>query len=624
LPDRKSSQESTGPPAYPDTGGEDSTGPRTSSPPSAQDRSEYDNPEYPEFEVHDVVAGYDSAATALVPEYEGVSFENVHAPVLKWLPQSPAWVLDVGAGSGRDAAWFARKGHNVVAVEPSRQLRAVGKACHGSSAIKWIGDELPALAKVVRSKLTFDLVWLSAVWTHVPPNGRRRAFRKLVSLMSPGGSMMLSLRHGPPPRGRPMHSAEPGDIEKLAQEHGLQIVSIQHQQDAGNRPGIAWDVIWLRLPDDGTGALPLLRHIVFNDQKSSTYKLALLRVLLRIADNTGGFVRREGEHHVDLPLGLVALFWVRTFRQLVAEGFPQHPKGNSHLSFAKDAFRGLETRSPYDLRIGQQFTGDDAENLVVAIRDAVDCIRRMPATYITYPRSDKPVFPTERRGPVRLRDSLRLDESFLWSFGTFSVPVNLWQAMSRYAPWIEPAILNEWVHVMRGYERTPTEEASTPWDKYMNALRWLVPDHDTSFVRQLAEDLRNGNSGLFCVWTGRRLTHAFDIDHCFPFAAWPCNDLWNLLPSYPATNRRKGDQLPTRHALEEAEPRILDWWGKAYWKGSAVTQRFIEECRSALPMAVSDSGNVTLESVFEGVTFQQMVLKRDQQLSEWHPNPAGR
>ena len=618
MPDHKSSQKETGPPAYPHSGAEDATGRLTSSPPSAQDRSVYDNPEYPEFEVHDVVSSYDGAAHDLVPLYEGVSFEHVHAPVLTWLPQPAAWVLDVGAGSGRDAAWFAARGHNVVAVEPSRQLRAVGKERHESSAIKWINDELPALSKVVRSKLTFDLIWLSAVWTHVPVSGRRRAFRKLVSLMSPGGDMMLSLRHGPSPPGRPMHPAEPSEIEKLAQEHGLQIVSIQHHQDASNRPDVTWDVIWLRLPDDGTGALPLLRHIVFKDQKSSTYKLALLRVLLRIADSTGGFVRQEGDDHVELPLGLVALFWVRAFRQLVKEGLPQHPKGNSRLSFAKEAFHGLEARSPYDLRIGQQFTGADAANLVVAIRDAVDCIRKMPATYITYPRSNNPVFPTERRGPVRVRDSLRLDESFLWSFGTLSVPVNLWRAMSRYAPWIEPAILNEWINVMRGYERTPTG-----WDEHMNALRWLVPDHDTSFVRQLAEDLRKGNSGLFCVWTGRRLNHAFDIDHCFPFAAWPCNDMWNLLPSYPTTNRQKGDRLPTRHALEGAEPLILDWWEKAYWQESAIAERFIEECRSALPMAVSDSGTVTPESVFEGVVFQQMVLERDQQLSEWGPNPPG-
>ena len=155
----------------------------------------------------------------------------------------------------------------------------------------------------------------------------------------------------------------------------------------------------------------------------------------------------------------------------------------------------------------------------------------------------------------------------------------------------------------------------------MNALRWLVPDHDTSFVRQLAEDLRKGNSGLFCVWTGRRLSRSYDIDHCFPFAAWPCNDLWNLLPSYPATNRRKGDQLPTRHALREAEPRILDWWDRAYGREPSITRRFIDESQSALPMAVSESGTVTLESVFEGVTFQQMVLSRDQQLSEWQPKP---
>ena len=272
--------------------------------------------------------------------------------------------------------------------------------------------------------------------------------------------MMLSLRHGPPPAGRPMHPAQLGEVEQLAQQHGLQIVSVQHHRDAGNRPDITWDVLWLRLPDDGTGALPLLRHIVFKDQKSSTYKLALLRVLIRIADSTAGLVRQEDEDHVDLPLGLVALFWVRAFRQLVAEDLPQHPKGNKHLSFAKGAFHRLADCSPYDLRIGQHFAGVDAESLLAAIRAAVNCIRKMPATYITYPGSSDPVFPTQRKHSVRVRDNLRLDESFLWSFGTLSVPVHLWRAMSRYAPWIEPAILNEWVNVMRGYE-----QASTPWDK---------------------------------------------------------------------------------------------------------------------------------------------------------------
>jgi protein-L-isoaspartate O-methyltransferase len=39
------------------------------------------------------------------------------------LPAPPARVLDVGAGSGRDAAWLTSLGLEVVAVEPSVALR---------------------------------------------------------------------------------------------------------------------------------------------------------------------------------------------------------------------------------------------------------------------------------------------------------------------------------------------------------------------------------------------------------------------------------------------------------------------------------------------------------------------
>lgn len=396
-----------------------------------------------EFEVRDVVAGYDTGARDLAPEYERISFDEVHAPVLDLLPDSAGCVLDVGAGSGRDAGWFAAQGYEVVAVEPSAKLRAAGKERHESPGIRWMDDALPALDKVLRSKLTFDIVWLSAVWMHVPPSTRSRAFRKLVSVMSPGGSIMVSLRHGAPPPRRPMEPATAAEIEALARRHGLQTIRSTRHPDAGGRPGISWEVLWLRLPDDGTGTLPLLRHVVFNDRKSSTYKLALVRTLIRIADGAAGLARAGfDEQHVDLPLGLVALFWVRAFRPLIETGLPQHSAGNSRLAFVKDAFRGLELRSPHDLRVGQQFTGEDAANLIRAVRDAANCIRTMPATYITYPGSSAPVFSCTRGGRVRISEFVRIDEAFLWSFGSSSVPVNLWRAMGRYAPWLEPAVVS--------------------------------------------------------------------------------------------------------------------------------------------------------------------------------------
>lgn len=211
------------------------------------------------FSVRDVVASYDKLARTLVPDYESLAFEKFHEPVLDLLPEVACRILDVGAGTGRDAAWFAARGHKVVAVEPSAEMRAAGRELHSSSDIRWMDDALPALDKVRRSKLAFDLVWLSAMWMHVPPSARDRAFRKLVSLMNSGGSMMVSLRQGPPPAERPMEPVRAADVEVLARRHGLQTVRIERYPDAEGRPGVSWEAVWFRLPDDATGALPPLR-----------------------------------------------------------------------------------------------------------------------------------------------------------------------------------------------------------------------------------------------------------------------------------------------------------------------------------------------------------------------------
>ena len=364
--------------------------------------------------------------------------------------------------------------------------------------------------------------------------------------------------------------------------------------------------------------MPLLRHIVFNDKKSSTYKPALLRVLLRIADGAAGFARDgPDDDHVDLPLGLVALFWVRTFQPLIKASLPQLPAGNERLGFVNSDFRELMKRSHFDLRVGQRFEGEDAERLTSVLRTTADLIRRMPANFITYPGSSTRVFPCVRNGPVRSKNSIRIDEAFLWSFGSFSLPRNLWQAMGRYAAWLEPAVLNEWIRIMRGYEKT-TGAIPQTWDLHLKALRWLTPEHDTNVARACAEKLLS-NGSLYCVWTGKHLRRTYAIDHCFPFAAWPCNDLWNLLPSDRQVNSKKSDRLPSQEALHAARFRLQDWWTSAYQENVQLKETFEHEARSALPAAVLAGEAITPESLFEGLMLQQTVLKRDQQIPEWQP-----
>ncbi len=561
--------------------------------------------------MKDVIAAYERDAEALAERYERIAFERVHCEVLDLLPKAGASVLDIGAGSGRDAAWFAANGYQVSAVEPSSKLLAAARARHRLANVRWFDDRLPSLEKVLRSKLTFDLVWLSAVWMHLSPREQRTAFRKLVSVMSPGGSIMMSLRRGRADPSRPVHEVRAEEVERIAQDYGLQCTRIRTSADLQGRSDVSWEVVWLRLPDDGTHALPLLRHVVFNDSKSSTYKLALLRVLVRIADGASGFARTgRKDSRIELPLGLVALYWIRAYRPLIDQNLPQIG-GEKGLRFVKDGFLGLATQSPFDLRVGHRFTGESAKNLIRAIKDAADCILKMPANFTRFPGSDERVFTGRCRTQVRIFDAVDVNETFLWSFGTFSLPVNLWRAFARYAPWIEPAILTEWIQMMRGFQKGNPES----WDSLMRGLEWLEPQHDTSLVRTRVDVLRARGLSVHCVWTGKRLHKKYAVDHCFPFAAWPCNDLWNLLPSHASINSKKSDRLPSLEALEEAGSRIQDWWQCAYLEDEGLNRRFVDETSSALPSVVS----ATPESVFEGMLVQQMVLKRDQQLEEWNP-----
>jgi protein-L-isoaspartate O-methyltransferase len=47
---------------------------------------------------------YEQHAAPLVKQYESLAFEEVHASLLDLLPAPGSTILDIGTGSGRDAA----------------------------------------------------------------------------------------------------------------------------------------------------------------------------------------------------------------------------------------------------------------------------------------------------------------------------------------------------------------------------------------------------------------------------------------------------------------------------------------------------------------------------------------
>ncbi|MFI9719655.1 class I SAM-dependent methyltransferase [Streptomyces sp. NPDC052396] len=190
-------------------------------------------------------AGYAAEADRLAVQYESVSFAHVHRHTLHLFPDPPGRVLDIGAGTGRDAAALAARGHRVVAAEPTAELRAHGQRLHADQDIEWLDDALPELPLLTARDERFDLILASAVWMHLDPARRRTAMARVTGLLAPGGRLVLSLRHGPVPAGRRMFEVPAQEVMESAREHGLAVLHHAEDGDSLGRDGIRWSHLCL-------------------------------------------------------------------------------------------------------------------------------------------------------------------------------------------------------------------------------------------------------------------------------------------------------------------------------------------------------------------------------------------
>jgi protein-L-isoaspartate O-methyltransferase len=191
-------------------------------------------------------AWYDAHAEQLADGYEGLEASKVHQELFDILEGSrPLRILDVGAGTGRDAAALALMGHAVTAVEPSSNMSRLAQALHPGTKVAWSADALPALAG---QRGPFDLVILSAVWMHVPPSERRAALKRLAELTAPSGRIYMTLRLGPAEPGRGIFKVDIDELRRLAADEGLRLTKLADQVDLLGRNGISWTSTLLHQP----------------------------------------------------------------------------------------------------------------------------------------------------------------------------------------------------------------------------------------------------------------------------------------------------------------------------------------------------------------------------------------
>ncbi|MFN4275579.1 MAG: class I SAM-dependent methyltransferase [Ferrovibrio sp.] len=198
-------------------------------------------------------AGYAGAADTLASTYESIRFEDVHRDILHLIPAPhrdgmAGRALDIGAGTGRDAAALARRGFAVTAAEPTAELREHGQRLHAGLDIRWLDDALPDLAHLTASGESFNLVMLTAVWMHLDATERERAMAAVAPLVAPQGRLALSLRHGPVPEGRRMFDVSADEVIAAGAVHDLALLHQSQRGDMFDRGDVHWDLLVLERP----------------------------------------------------------------------------------------------------------------------------------------------------------------------------------------------------------------------------------------------------------------------------------------------------------------------------------------------------------------------------------------
>lgn len=194
-----------------------------------------------------VLKYYQDNAGHLVKRYEQVRPAVIHA---SWAGLMPAVssranqkALDIGAGSGRDAAWLAGLGYRVYAVEPVEAFMQYARQKHSKLDIVWLADRLPELAQVRKLEVRFDVILMQSVVMHLPPEAQRQSVATAVNLLAPGGLLVVSWkvdqRDGcDEDDGRRL--VQPVSTTELVQTANLTQVLKKESADKFDRPGIKW------------------------------------------------------------------------------------------------------------------------------------------------------------------------------------------------------------------------------------------------------------------------------------------------------------------------------------------------------------------------------------------------
>ncbi len=177
----------------------------------------------------DTIAVYDARAGEYAALAGGMT-ELAHAEAFAALLPAGARVLDLGAGPGFHAAWFAARGFRAEALDASAEMVALAARQPGVHARQGRFEDLPA-------DPAWHGIWANFSLLHLPRAELPEMLLRLKRALVPGGLLHLGMKLGQGERtdalGRFYAYWRRGEIEALLVRAGFAVTACEEGRSRG-------------------------------------------------------------------------------------------------------------------------------------------------------------------------------------------------------------------------------------------------------------------------------------------------------------------------------------------------------------------------------------------------------
>ena len=209
------------------------------------------------------VDSYNTQASAYADRYEAADMSALHRLLLRHLPER-CRVLEIGCGSGRDAAFLLAHGYDVTATDASPSMLALAAQrhpelasrlhllsypCSLSLGVERAGVRVDYTPPTTAPQAPYNAILSVATLMHVPDQELFECATQIRDLLADDGILVLQLSlgrgglsQGRDDAGRLYNERPPEEVQLLFERLGFRLVAREDSPDFMSR-----DIQWYTL-----------------------------------------------------------------------------------------------------------------------------------------------------------------------------------------------------------------------------------------------------------------------------------------------------------------------------------------------------------------------------------------